>query len=135
MTGNGSAQASPTAERAVSETVEAYFQAIHKGDTQRLGELFHPTATLVGWDEGQLRRVTLEQWFRFVESIPSPASQGAPCDGQILSIDVSGTAAAAAIIRTRNSQMFSNDIAYTRLGMGVPNNPVGRTREKTSITF
>lgn len=80
-------------EAAVVAAVEGYFQAIHAGDTAGLAAVFHPTATLIGWDEGELRRVSLEQWFRFVESIPSPASQGAVCDGKVLSVDITGTAA------------------------------------------
>ncbi len=87
-------------QRAVAQVVERYFRAIHEGDTAGLAAVFHPSATLIGWDEGELRHVTLERWFRFVESIPSPASQGAECDGKILAVDVTGTAAMVKVSET-----------------------------------
>ncbi|RLA54179.1 MAG: hypothetical protein DRR42_02565 [Gammaproteobacteria bacterium] len=85
--------AATSAEPLVRQAVEAYFAALHNADTDGLAAVFHPTATLMGWDEGELRRVSLEQWFRFVNSTPSPASEGVTCDGEILAVDISETAA------------------------------------------
>lgn len=84
-------------ESEVRATVEAYFLAIHAGDTQTLRRLFAPTATLIGWDEGELKCVTRDRWCAFVESTPSPKSHGAPLDGEILHVDISGTAALAKV--------------------------------------
>lgn len=84
-------------EAAVRETVEAYFTAIHAGDTAELATIFAPAATLVGWDEGELKFVTRERWFAFVEATPSPKSQGAARNGDILHVDVDGTAAVAKV--------------------------------------
>jgi hypothetical protein len=84
-------------EAAARETVEAYFSAIHAGDTIWLGSIFSPQATLVGWDEGELKFVTRERWLAFVESIPSPRSEGAPRNGEILYVDVQGTTAMAKV--------------------------------------
>jgi len=93
MNTNPQPEPATTAEPLVRKTVETYFMALHHADTDGLAAVFHPTATLIGWDEGELRRVSLEQWFRFVNSIPSPASEGVACDGEILAADISGTAA------------------------------------------
>lgn len=84
-------------EAAARETVSAYFSAIYAGDTRALGRLFSPAATLVGWDEGELKCVTRERWLEFVEATPSPKSEGAPLDGEILRLDVFGTAAVAKV--------------------------------------
>ena len=98
MSAGPRAQAAHAAtEAAARETVEAYFSAIHAGDTAQLGSLFSPQATLVGWDEGELKFVTRERWFAFVESIPSPKSEGAPRNGEILEVDVQGTMAMAKV--------------------------------------
>ena len=104
------------AEQAVRDTVKAYFQAMHNGDTGELGTVFHPTATLIGWDEGQLRCVTLEQWFRFVNSIPSPASQGAVSDGEILAVDVSGTAASVKVRESYRAFRYSDYLSLLWTG-------------------
>jgi hypothetical protein len=98
--GKAPTQTSPAAEKAVAETVKRYCKAIHNGETRLLAEAFYPTATLFGWDEGELRRVTLEHWFRLVDSIPSPESTGALRDGEILSIDICGT---AAVVKVKES--------------------------------
>jgi hypothetical protein len=84
-------------EAAARETVNDYFTAIYAGDTQRLAHVFSPAATLIGWDEGELKCVTRDRWFAFVETIPSPRSQGAPLDSEILQVDVFGTAAVAKV--------------------------------------
>lgn len=97
------AQANPEpapAEAEVRRTVQTYMDAIHAGDTAALARVFHPAATLMGWDEGQLRRVTLEQWFAFVASIPSPHSLGVVSAARIVSVDVTGTAAVVKVAET-----------------------------------
>jgi hypothetical protein len=105
-------------QRAVAQVVERYFQAIHQGDTAGLATVFHPSATLIGWDEGALRHVTLERWFRFVKSIPSPASEGAECDGKILAIDVSGTAAMVKVGETYRAFYYVDYLSLVKVGDG-----------------
>lgn len=87
-------------ETAVRHVVETYMEAIHGGDTDTLARVFHPTATLIGWDEGELRRVGLERWFAFVRSIPSPRSLGVASDARIVAVDVTGTAASVKVEET-----------------------------------
>jgi ketosteroid isomerase-like protein len=84
-------------EAAARETVNDYFSAIYAGDTQRLAHVFSPSAMLVGWDEGELKCVSRDRWFAFVETMPSPRSQGAHLDSEILQVDVFGTAAMAKV--------------------------------------
>jgi hypothetical protein len=105
-------QARGSAEQAVADTVDEYFTAIHTGDTEALGRIFHATATLIGWDEGALRRVTLDRWFAFVKSIPSPASTGALRNGEILSIDICGT---AAVVKVKESYRKFQYVDYLSL--------------------
>lgn len=92
--------ASASAEAEVRRTVQTYMEAIHAGDTAALARVFHPTATLIGWDEGELRQVNLERWFAFVESIPSPRSLGVVSDARIVCVDVTGTVAVAKVAET-----------------------------------
>jgi hypothetical protein len=84
-------------EEAARKTIEGYFSAVHAGDTHSLGQLFSPTATLAGWDEGELKSVPRDRWLEFVGRIPSPRSQGDPLDSEILDLDVFGTAAVAKV--------------------------------------
>lgn len=105
-------------ERAVRKTVETYCGAIHRGDTQALATVFHPTATLIGWDEGELRCVTLEQWFRFVDSIPSPASEGLSCEAKILWVDICGTAAVAKVSESYRAFRYVDYLSLLDTGDG-----------------
>jgi hypothetical protein len=84
-----------SAADAVRHVVMEYVVGLHSGDTDRLAAAFHPSAILVGWDEGELRRVPLEQWFAFIKTVPSPSSKGLPIMAEILTIDVFGTVAMA----------------------------------------
>jgi hypothetical protein len=85
------------AEEAARRTIEGYFSAIYAGDTHSLGHLFAPSATLAGWDEGELKSVPRDRWLQFVETIPSPQSLGDPLDSEILDLEVFGTAAVAKV--------------------------------------
>lgn len=100
----------------VRTVVESYFTAIHEGDIDRLKEVFEPTATLIGWDEGELRRVNLDQWFEFVKSIPSPASEGVIQDGKIVWLDVTGTAAVAKVTETYRMFKYVDYLTLLKIG-------------------
>ena len=97
---------------AVLAVIEQYARAIHAGDTRGIREAFHPTATLIGWDEGSMRHATLEQWFAFVESIPSPESAGQAHDAVVEWIEVCGT---VAIARVRESYRAFRYVDYLSL--------------------
>jgi len=84
-------------EEAARKTIEGYLSAIYAGDTDSLGQLFSPTARLVGWDEGELKSVPRDRWLEFVGTIPSPRSQGDSLDSEILDLDVFETAAVAKV--------------------------------------
>lgn len=89
--------------RDVADVVDEYLIAIHAGDTKQLAKIFEPGASLIGWDEGELRRVPLSQWLAFVDSIPSPKSTGVPFDGKIVSIDIYETVAVAKVTESYRS--------------------------------
>ncbi len=107
---------SASAEAEVRRTVQIYIEAIHAGDTAALARVFHPTATLIGWDEGELRQVTLERWFAFVESIPSPRSLGVVSDARIVSVDVTGTAAVVKVAETYRKFHYVDYLSLLMIG-------------------
>ena len=71
---------------------------------------------MIGWDEGELRRVNLNQWFKFVKSIPSPVSEGALQDGKIVSLDVTGTAAVVKVTETYRMFKYVDYLSLLKIG-------------------
>lgn len=109
---------SASAEAEVRRVVQDYMDAIHAGDTVTLAQVFHPTATLIGWDEGELRLVPLERWFAFVESIPSPRDQGTASDAHIVCVDVTGTVAVAKVAETYRSFRYVDYLSLLQTEAG-----------------
>ena len=99
-------------QRAVVDVIKRCLMATHVRDTATLRQVFHPTASHIGWDEGDLRHVTLEPWLAFVDSIPSPESTGQVYDKAIEWLEVCGT---AAIVRVRAAYRAFSYVAYFSL--------------------
>lgn len=101
---------------AARQLVASYLTAVHAGDTAALALIFEPGATLIGWDEGELRRVPLQRWFSFVDSIPSPESEGDPLDGEILDIDLFATAGSSKVRETYRTYQYVNYLSLLKIG-------------------
>ena len=83
---------------AIGQTVQLYFEGMHRGDTQRLRQAFRPDACLDGYYQGEYARLSLDEWLAEVEGLPKPSEQGEPFDMCIVAIDVSGRIAAVKVV-------------------------------------
>ena len=57
----------------ISAAAEAYFDALHAGDAERLGDLFVPEANLYASSEGELQVMPVADYLALVAGRASPA--------------------------------------------------------------
>ncbi|SHJ12779.1 Putative lumazine-binding [Desulfatibacillum alkenivorans DSM 16219] len=81
----------------IKETVQNYFDGMYYGDVARLEKAFHAEAFLFGHFHGKFSHMPASGFFKMVASAPSLESKGEPFDMEILSIDVTGQAAAVKV--------------------------------------
>lgn len=87
-----------TAERdAIAAVVDDYFQGMYHSDTARLGRAFHEDARITGYDEGKLINNPIAGFIKFVGGVSAPAEDGEAFDMEILSVDITGSAAAVKV--------------------------------------
>lgn len=67
-----------------------YFDGLYFSDTVRLRRIFHPGAVYACATEGQLLRLTMDEYFPIVDRRPSPASLAEPRRDRIVSIEFAG---------------------------------------------
>lgn len=85
-------------QNAIQETIQAYFQGLHRSDEALLSRAFDPAATVCGYGgDGSLKTLSLGQFLGFVKSLPIPANNGEPFDMEVLSVDIKGRVAAVKV--------------------------------------
>ena len=80
----------------ICAAAEAYFDALHTGDADRLRDLFVPEANLYAASDGELKVMPVADYLALVAGRDSPASQAHPRSGHVVSIDMSGPNSAVA---------------------------------------
>ena len=80
----------------LTEVLQDYFDGLHHCDVDRLRKVFHPSAIYACATEGQLRYLTMEEYFPIVRERVSPASRGEPRTDRIVSIEWAGPVTAMA---------------------------------------
>jgi hypothetical protein len=82
------------AHAAVAQVLSEYFDGLYYSDSTRLSRVFHPQAHYVCPTEEVLVHRTIAEYFRIVDTRPSPASRGEPRADRIVSIEFGGPALA-----------------------------------------
>lgn len=80
----------------VAHALADYFDGLHFSDTKRLSRIFHPQAIYACATEGELLRLTMQEYFPIVDKRPSPASRSEPRVDRIVSIEFAGAVTAFA---------------------------------------
>ncbi len=78
----------------ITGMVRAYFDGLHRGDTEKLRQLFHEDTILKAPD---IRR-TREEWLTLVGSRPIPQNEGHPYAYKVLAIEISGGQAMVKVV-------------------------------------
>ena len=73
-----------------------YFDGLYFSDTQRLRQVFHPSAIYACATDGTLLRLDMEAYFAVVDKRAAPAASGALRRDRILSIEFAGPVTALA---------------------------------------
>jgi hypothetical protein len=79
-------------------TINIYFDGLYRSDSALLRSVFHPLATVIGHgSDGELKTMTLDDFLSFVETVPPPQENDVEFDMSVLSVDISGQAAAVKV--------------------------------------
>jgi hypothetical protein len=81
--------------------VEQYFETMFDSDVARFDQVFAPSAQLHGFRDGNLRILPAVEYRRMLASNPSPKSQNAPRQQEILLVDFSSPCQALVKVRVR----------------------------------
>ena len=73
-----------------------YFDGLYFSDTQRLRQVFHPSAIYACATDGTLLRLGMQEYFAVVDKRPAPAAKGEVRRERILSIEFAGPVTALA---------------------------------------
>ncbi len=94
----------------IEKVLQVYFDGLYEGDTEKLGQAFHPMSHLysVGSD-GKVADFPRTDWFKMVESRPSAKSQNGERRDRIVSIDFSGPATAFAKVECQIPPRYFTD--------------------------
>ncbi len=96
--------------------VDRYFDLMYDSDTSRFDRVFGPTAQLHGFFNGEMRMLTAATYREALESQPSPKSQNAPREQQILLLDFATDDQAMVKIRVRiNQAVYVDYLTYHRI--------------------
>jgi putative lumazine-binding protein len=71
----------------IEAVVQGYFDALHEGDADKLGAIFHPTADLRCTEGGELKVLSVPDWLAWVRKRPSAKAEGKLREDFIVTID------------------------------------------------
>ena len=94
---------------AVIEVVQKYIDGTYQSDVSALRECFHSKAVMNGYLNDQLLLGDPEPFFQEIENNPSMAEGGAPYQGEIASVDVTGNVASVTVKETG----FAGTMSFT----------------------
>ena len=80
----------------ISAALRDYFDGLYFSDTQRLRQVFHPSAIYACATDGALLTLSMDEYFPIVDQRPSPASRGEVRHDRIVSIEFAGPVTALA---------------------------------------
>ncbi len=83
----------------VHELLGRYFDALHLSDAAALATVFHPGAVYATATDGELLRLSMEEYFPVVAARESPASRGEARTDAIESIEFAGSVTALARVQ------------------------------------
>lgn len=85
-------------EHDIRQTIQTYFDGMHRSSAEKTRTAFHPNATITGYLEDGLHEMSATNFADFVVSQqPSPLEQGAEARLDIVSVEISGETAVARV--------------------------------------
>lgn len=95
--------------RQLVDALRFYADGLYEGDVDTMRRVFHPSCRLFSCQDGKLRELRMEDYYRTVTQRPSPASLHEPRVDRILSLSMTEAGAAAASMRTTRAPRIYTD--------------------------
>jgi hypothetical protein len=103
--------------RSLIAAVEQYFETMFDSDLGRFDQVFAPTAQLHGLRDGNLRVLPAAQYRKLLAANPSPKSENAPRQQEILLVDFASPSQALVKVRVRiNTILYVDHLAFHLVG-------------------
>jgi Putative lumazine-binding len=98
-----------TTHMSLIAAVENYFEMMFDSDVDRFDQVFAPSAQLHGLRDGNLRILPAAEYRRLLASNPSPKSNNAPRQQEMLLIDFASPSQALVKVRVRINMLLYVD--------------------------
>jgi hypothetical protein len=100
----------------LTDAVRRYFDLMYDSDVTRFDRVFRSSAQLHGFREGQMTMWPAATFKEIIAGRPSPKSQEAPREEEILLIDFASSDQALVKVRVRiNAVVFVDHLTYHRI--------------------
>ncbi|HML12942.1 MAG TPA: nuclear transport factor 2 family protein [Xanthobacteraceae bacterium] len=100
----------------LTDAVQRYFDLMYDSDVARFDRVFRSTAQLHGLRDGQMTMWPAATFKEMIAGRPSPQSQNAPREEEILLIDFASADQAFVKVRVRiNAVVFVDHLTYHRI--------------------
>jgi Putative lumazine-binding len=93
----------------IEAVIKLYFDGLHEGDADKLGEAFDSSADLRWQEKGELKVLTVRDWLELVRKRPSAKAEGKARDDFIMTIDQSDDATAFIKVRCQLPPRYFTD--------------------------
>ena len=98
------------------DAVQKYFDLMYDCDTSRFDDVFFPGVHLHGFRDGEMKTWSAPVYKDILERRPSPQSQNAPREEEILLVDFASSTQALVKVRVRISSMvFVDHLTWHRI--------------------
>jgi len=106
----------PAAIDTLRQAIRRYFDLMYDSDTSRFDGVLRPTAQLHGIRNGEMRLLTAQAYRDALARTPSPRSQNAPRQEEILLMDIASSSQALVKVRVRiNAILYVDYLSYHRV--------------------
>jgi len=106
-----------TAHRALLAAVDRYFDLMFDSDVGRFDRVYAATAHLHGLRDGQLRVLPAAEYRRLLAANPSPKSNNAPRQQEILLVDFAALTQALVKVRVRiDTLLYVDYLSFHLIG-------------------
>jgi hypothetical protein len=100
----------------LTQAVQRYFDLMYDSDVTRFDGVFRASAQLHGFREGQMTMWPAATFKEIIAGRPSPKSQSAPREEEILLVDFASVDQALVKVRVRiNAVVFVDHLIYHRI--------------------
>lgn len=93
----------------IEAVIKLYFDGLHEGDAEKIGEAFDSSADLRWQDKGELKVLKVPDWLDLVRKRPSAKAEGKARDDFIVTIDQADEATAFVKVRCQLPPRYFTD--------------------------